>query len=169
MTKKEFAMLAMILQEVYAKENFLQTNVSKDLWFEMLQDIPFPVAQASIKKWILTNKWSPTIAEIREIAGSLMLGDSPDWGEAWKEVQLAIRRYGSYRIGEAIESLSPLTRETVERIGFRNLCMSENETADRANFRMIYEQLAKRKQTDALMPVNLKQLISEIRVNNLIE
>jgi hypothetical protein len=47
--------------------------------------------------------------------------------------------------------------------------MSENESADRANFRMIYEQLAERKKKDAQMPMTLKMLIAKVQNQNLIE
>ena len=103
------------------------------------------------------------------MATSITLGDIPDWGEAWKEVQLAIRRYGRYEARKGIESLSPLTKQAVERIGFNTLCMSENESADRANFRMIYEQLAERKKKEAQMPMTLKMLIAKVQNQNLIE
>lgn len=36
--------------------------------------------------------------------------------------------------------MDAITRKCVKRLGFQNLCVSENITADRANFRMIYEQ-----------------------------
>lgn len=36
--------------------------------------------------------------------------------------------------------MDAITRQCVKRLGFQNLCTSENITADRANFRMIYEQ-----------------------------
>lgn len=71
-------------------------------------------------------------------------GDVKDWGEGWKQVLDAIRKYGSYRAKDAMESLDSITRQCVERIGFNNICMSENIEADRAIFGMIYEQIAER-------------------------
>ena len=168
MNEKEFATFAMALRSYYPREKILPSDESMDLWFLELKDIPFNIAQAGLRKWVSTNKWSPSIAEIREMATSISIGEIPDWGEAWKEVQLAIRRYGRYEAGKAIKSLSPLTREAVERIGFNNLCISENESADRANFRMIYEQLAERKKKDAQMPMTLKMLIAEVQNHNLL-
>ena len=168
MDRKEFALIVMALQEYYPRDKLLQTNEAKKLWFRQLEDIPYKLAEAGVQKWVSLNKWSPTIADIREMATSVSLGSIPDWGEAWREVQLAIRKFGSYRVGDAMETLSPLTRKTVDRIGFMNLCMSENESADRANFRMIYEQLANRQKQDAQLPMSLKMLIAEVQKDNLI-
>lgn len=169
MNKKEFATFAMALRTYYPREKLLPTDEAMSLWFSQLSDIPYQVAEAGLQKWVSLNKWSPSIADIREMATSISIGSVPDWGEAWNEVQVAIRRYGSYRIGDALESLSPLARKTAERMGFRNLCMSENESADRANFRMIYEQLANRQKQEAQLPMSLKMLISEVQNTNLLE
>lgn len=169
MDRKEFALIALALQEYYPRDKLLQTKEAKELWFRQLEDIPYKLAEAGVQKWVSLNKWSPTIADIREMVASVSLGNTPDWGEAWNEVQVAIRRYGSYRIGDALDSLSPLARKTAERMGFRNLCMSENESADRANFRMIYEQLANRQKQDAQLPMSLKMLIAEVQKDNLLE
>lgn len=167
MTEKEFSFLALALISYYPKEkNFLPTDEAIELWYYQLKDIDYKVAEAAINKWAATNKWSPTIADIRETAASITLGELPDWGEAWQEVTLAIKRFGSYRAGEALNSLSPLTRKAVERLGYMQLCASENIAADRANFRMIYEQLQQREKKQAQLPDGLKTLIAQMQQDN---
>lgn len=75
----------------------------------------------------------------------------------------AIRHFGSYREEEALESMSDLTRNVVRRLGFRNLCMSGNVTADRANFRAIYEQMAEKEHTTKQIQPKLSKLIESIQ------
>jgi len=163
MTKKEFATFAMALQTYYPRENLLPNNQAMELWFAQLQDIPYKVAEVGLNKWVSLNKWSPSIADIREMASSIAHGELPSWGDAWEEVLRAIRQYGSYRPVEAMNSLSPLARKATERIGFRNLCVSENISADRANFRMIYEQLADRERKEAQLSAPLKTMIAQMQ------
>lgn len=163
MDKKEFSMFVMALKTFYPRENLLPNNQAMELWYRQLNDIPYQISEAALNKWVATNKWSPSIAEIREIATSIKLGDVPDWGEGWNKVQSAIRRFGMYRVDEAMNSFDPLTRECVERLGFKNICISENPATERANFRMVYEQLAQRKQVDAQVPDKLKELIGSIQ------
>ena len=163
MDKKEFAQFAMALKTYYPKEQLLPNNQAMELWFRQLHDIPYKVAELSLNKWVSTNKWSPSISEIREMAATVQNGEIPEWGEGWEQVIKAIRKYGSYRIPEAMESFDPITRRCVERLGFRNLCISENQAADRANFRVIYEQLAKRESHDNQIPLALKQAIIMIQ------
>lgn len=165
MDKQEFATLAMAIRTYYPKENILPNKEAMQLWFRELHDIPYQVAEAALRKWVSTNKWSPSIAEIRETAANIQNGDIPDWGEGWEQVCTAIRKYGSYEPRKAMESLDPLTRQCVERLGFRNLCMSENPMADRANFRQCYEILAKREQTRQQVALPLQNVIKQIQSN----
>lgn len=162
-TKEEFALIALALQEYYPKEKLLQTTEAKKLWFKQLEDIPYKVAEAGIQKWVSLNKWSPTIADIREMSTSVTIGELPDWGQAWQETTRAIRKFGRMRASEALDSLSPLTRQAVERIGFTTLCMSENEIADRAHFEKIYNILAVRKLQEAKLPASLKLETQKLR------
>ena len=91
-----------------------------------------------------------------------------DWGEAWESVLMAIRKFGYMQEEEALESMDDVTRKCVKRIGFNNICMSENITADRANFRMIYEQEATRQKASNQLPIGVREQKEEI-LNNLIE
>ena len=163
MTFEEFGMFASALKTYYPRENLLPNNKALELWFNQLEDIPYKVAEIGLQKWVSLNRWSPSIADIREMATSIS-GDVKDWGDAWLEVQKAIRNYGSYRADEAMESLSPLTRKATERIGFVNFCMSENPEASRANFRMIYENLAEREKKESQLPERLKIIISDMKM-----
>ena len=169
MTKQEFAILADAIRTFYPKENILPNKEAMALWYRELHDLPFPVAEAALRKWVSTNKWSPSIAELRETAANVQNGDIPDWGEGWEQVCKAIRKYGYYEPRKAMEMLDPLTRKCVERLGFVNLCMSENPTADRANFRQCYEILAKREQTRQQMALPLLETIDRIQSNGFLQ
>lgn len=164
MDKKEFATLAMAIRTYYPKENILPNQQALELWYRELQDIPVEVADAALRKWVATNKWSPSIAELRETAAEVRNGEIPEWGEGWEKVLMAIRKYGSYREREALDSLDPMTRTCVQRLGFRNICMSENIATDRANFRMMYESIAEREQTRQQVALPLQEAISRIQL-----
>lgn len=163
MDKNEFSMFSMALKTYYPRENLLPNTQAMELWFKQLQDIPYTVAETALNKWVAVNKWSPSIADIRAEAAEIKNGEAPDWGEGWESVIAAIRRYGSYRVDEAMASFEPVTRKCVERIGFLNICQSENIAADRANFRTLYEQLAEKEQKNKQMPKMLKTLIEKIQ------
>lgn len=163
MEKREFGLFASAIRTYYPREQILPNKEAMELWFRELQDIPFPVAEAVLRKWVSTNKWSPSIADIRELSANVQNGDIPDWGEGWEEVQRAIKRHGMYNVQGAMDSFSPLTRKTVERLGFRNICVSENPMAERANFRQCYEILAKREQARQQVALPLQDTIKQLQ------
>ena len=168
MTEQEFAKFAMGLKTYYPRENLLPNRPAMELWYRQLQDLPYDVAETALNKWVSTNKWSPSIAEIRQMCCEVRQGEIPAWSEAWETVLHAIRMYGSYRPQDAMMTLDDLTARTVTQIGgFVNICRSENIDIDRANFRMVYEELAKRKQKDALMPAKLRSAIQKIQSNSM--
>ena len=163
MTELEFGQLAAAIRTYYPKEKILPNEKAVTLWFKHLEDIPYDLACTVIAEWVSTNKWSPTIADIREGAARLLSPSTRDYGEGWRQVQAAISGYGMYRPDEALESISdPIARETVKRMGFYEICTSENPAAERANFRMIYEQLAERAKNDAQLPQSLRNTIESI-------
>lgn len=162
MDRKQFAIYASALRTYFPKENILPNDQAMALWFKQLQDIPYDVAEIALNKWVAVNKWSPSISEIRQTAIELMSGESKDWGDAWEEVLKAINNYGSYREEDALNSLDNTTKKVVKRLGFRNICMSENIEADRANFRMIYTNQVERDKQDAQLPESLKQLMGGV-------
>lgn len=162
MDKKEFAIFASALRTYYPKENLLPNEQAMQLWFNQLNDIPYNVAEVTLNKWVATNKWSPSIADIREQATGLTQGEAKEWGEAWQDVLRAIRIYGSYEELKALDSLDEITRKTVKHLGYRNLCFSENIQNDRANFRMIYEREQERAKQSAQLPPRLKAIIGNM-------
>lgn len=160
MNKQEFATLAMALKTYYPKEKLIPNDKAMELWFFQLKDLDYKVAEATLNKWAATNKWSPSIAEIREAAAEMTGGAIPDWGEAWEKVLKAVWRFGSYEAEKALDSLDELTRQAVKRVDYYTICMSENIAVERANFRMVYETLAARKKQDTQIPPQIKGLIN---------
>lgn len=162
MTRQEFAKLVMALRTYYPRENLIPNQQAAELWFVQLQDIDYAAAELAVSKWVATNKWSPTIADLRDTVTGITQKEE-EWGEGWKQVCDAVQHFGRYREAEALASLSDTAREAVQRVGFLNICNSENITADRASFRDIYNGIAQRKKAEAQMPAQLKALIENQR------
>lgn len=120
------------------------------LYVEMLSDIPPQILEAAVKKLIMTNKFLPSIAEIRETAygikGTISGNAAPDESEAWGEVIKAIRSVGYY--GKPKFSHEAITT-AVNNIGWQDICMTTNDGMNtlRAQFRRAY-QLAAQRQKD---------------------
>lgn len=162
MTFEEFLPIADAIRHYYPKEPIMPNKEAVMLWYEELSDLDATATKAAIRKWAATSKWPPTIADIREQVAGFTTPKIKDWSEAFEDARKAIRRFGSYNPTDALNSLDELTRETVKRLGYYDLCVSENHAADRANFRMIYEQLAKREAEERQINPDVKMMIAEI-------
>lgn len=159
MTKEQWALLVKVLKSAYPQyTNFLADQYSLELWYRALKDIPYEALNLAVQQQIMVSKYPPSIAELRASVSP----KSIDWSEAWEEVKRAIRLHGSYNETKALDSMSETTREAVKRMGFKEICFSENEAVDRANFRMIYEQIAKRKEETAQLPEGLQARLNGV-------
>jgi hypothetical protein len=166
MEKQEFSTFAMALRTYYPKENILPNQQAMELWYRELHDIPYKVAEAALRKWVATNKWSPSIAEIRELTADIVNGEQLTWGEAWEKTLHAVRRYGYLNQKDALDSLDPLTRRCVENIGYLDICKSENIMVERAHFQKIFEIYSKRQQTEQRLPGSLLKAIGSMRTED---
>lgn len=156
MDKQEFGKIAAAIKVAYPNFTVLQDNAAKDVWYTMLADIPYSIAQPATLELLSSNKYPPSIAEFREKCTSYTAMPTKDYGEAWGNVLMAIRKFGYMQELEALDSLDETTRKCVKMIGYQNLCMSENITADRANFRMIYDNEATRAKNNNQIPLQLR-------------
>ena len=166
MDAHDFAVWVSALQTYYPRFNMLPNGEAIELWYTELNDIPFEVLSAALRKWVNTERWPPSIAEIRALCAEIVQGKTPDWGAAWKEVTNAIGRHGYLEERKALESLSPLTRQAVSRIGWTDICTSQSREILRAQFRQVYEIVAKRDAEDRQLPPALKEQIALIGAPN---
>lgn len=167
MTREEFKILVKGMKAVYAQPTFIPDQDAFNMWYALMGDLHYDVCATAIKKYMLTNKFPPTVAEIRELATNIVSGDPLTWGESWERALAAVRKYGSYNKMEALDSLDSLTRKCVESIGYMELCMSENIMVERAHFQKVFEVFAKREQTDKQIPLQLKQAINQLQLKSM--
>lgn len=116
----------------------------------MLSDIPPQILEVAVKKLIMTNKFLPSIAEIRETAygikGTISGTAAPDESEAWGEVVKAIQSVGYY--GKPTFSHEAITT-AVNNVGWQDICTTPSDGTNtlRSQFRRAY-QLAAQRQKD---------------------
>ena len=140
MTVQEFGTISAAIKAAWPQANIMPDKQSINVWYTMLADLDYKACMIAIKEHISTCRFAPSIAELRERCSNVTSVPVQNWGDAWEDVISAIRFCGMYREEEALQRMDEITRKCVKRLGFQNLCTSENITADRANFRMIYEQ-----------------------------
>ena len=151
-----------VLEKSYDKFNITNDKDKLMLWYEMLGDRSEIEFMLGVKKYIKSSEFAPTIAGIKKAIADIITSQAPDGMEAWNELQMAIRRFGMYREQEALESLSDRTRRVVKSLGFKNLCISENQMADRAHFLRMFESMSSRERDFAIEGTRLSGEIQQL-------
>ena len=99
MTFKEFGYIADAIKTYFPRDNVLPTEHAMSLWYDGLKDLPYQVVNIALKKYVQTNRFAPSIADIREQAAQLNQNNqNGDLNEtaAWSLVLKAIRRSTYY-------------------------------------------------------------------------
>ena len=163
MTRSDAAKLMGIIVLAYPNyDKFKDENQVKatvDLWATMFSEDDAGIVGLAVKKHIATNKWPPSVAELRELMLEMTAPDliAPD--QAWLAVSDFIKLHGEYLHVEERDCLPPLIARAVESIGYHNLyemnCGSYRGSKPgmaRTAFMSLYEQLYERERNRAMTP-----------------
>lgn len=155
MTIQEFMIFTAALKTYYARENLLPNKQAVELWFEQLEDIPLHLAEMVLKQWVAINKWSPTIADIREQAAEILHGKIKTADEAWAKVQDAIYKDFKETDGKFIKiypekELDTITKKALDEMGgfeelkhiIIHLLPNEKKQQQEMLFKKIYNRIA---------------------------
>jgi hypothetical protein len=113
-----------------------------EAWTEAILDLDHETALAALRDLIRTSTFPPQPAELRAACVTVAHGERRSGGEAWGECLRLIRKHGSYRLpGADFPIADPLLARTIDALGWRDLCLSDNPVADRARFIETYESI----------------------------
>lgn len=152
MTKAEFAVIAVGIKSAYPASKILEDEASMSFWYEMLKDLNGKIVENAVMEHISTSVYPPNIAEIRKLCMERCRPPVLSFDEAWGVVQKAMSEYGWYHPVEAFATMDEITLSVVKNLGWSRLCQSENQTADRANFREAYEKKVEEIQKNNRLP-----------------
>ena len=143
----------MIAKLSAAFPNWKVSPYTIQVYLEDLSDIDSETLDAAVKMCRTEpgRAFAPSTGEIRGAVGKLrgMSNNVPSSYEAWQEVGRQININGG-EYGNPVWS-HPLVEKAVRAIGWRQLRMSEDQTADRARFIQCYEQLQDRAERENLL------------------
>lgn len=134
-----------------AYPTFELTEDRVTIYVKLLADLEDDALTAATQQHIATNKFPPSVAELREACAALTRPALPSWADAWDEVLTTIRAVGY--IGQPLFS-HPLIAQAVQGMGgWQTMCQMEiTETATwRAQFRDVFNAYAGRAERDAAL------------------
>ena len=119
----EFTRLMQYLASAY------NTQLNEDtlaVWYDFFKKYDKETFKNGILQTINQCKHYPSIAELKEIIAvqtTPQINLSGD--KEWEKVLESIRKYGYPQEERALNSLEPITREIVRRIGYQEICMAD--------------------------------------------
>ena len=152
MTRAEVIILLGYMSEVWtnAREASVRTV---DTWTDLLGDMHFRVAQQAVRKLAMTwGPFAPIPADIRRAAREI---HAPLAIEAHAQSIKAIGTLYVFSDGwqcEGLKEMHPLARKALELFGVIEFANANPEFA-RPQYMKIYEQLVKRAEEEAMLPL----------------
>lgn len=143
-------------------KSFPNKDKDFDVYWAFLKDLDDRSFLNAIIKIIKTNKDINTATNLVALIRDNAISSNITAGEAWAKVLKQVKEVGSYgnpRFNDTI------IQKSVDCIGWKNICLSENISFERAHFFKVYDSLSLRERNDRLaMPETTNKLISEIAV-----
>lgn len=158
MTRQEAAkIVAVILAACPAQSSKLDSQrqvAMVDAFEALLSDMSYEQANAAVAVLLQTRPFMPSVADIRATALEFVRGPITPGGERWGTVLRAMQAEGAYRQpGVDFVFHDATTARCIQALGWRELCLSENQVADRARFIELYDKLAAQSQRESQSPI----------------
>lgn len=127
--KQELAKLKYTYPSAFKDFTLQDVQAMSVLWLNDFKNDDPEIFKQAIDRLRAKSKYCPSIAEIKsEITKIEVPTLQLNAEEEFEKVRNAIRKFGSYRTTELMNSLEPYTREITRRIGISRICMAEDIT-----------------------------------------
>lgn len=142
MTYDDCLQMFALLGAAYPKEPMTDAQVA------LYSDLLAPFDVAAVREAVLLHvQKSPFFPRPSDLISALTQRDELDADQAWVEVLRQVRRTGYYGVPEFTHEA---VADAARALGWQDLCMSENQEADRAHFMRFYERAVERHRDDRL-------------------
>lgn len=174
MTRDEFKILVKAMKAVYSSENFIADKDAFDVWYGLLKDLSYEQANLAIQKYMATEKFPLTIADIRTKATEIIAPAEESMSElqAWALVQRAIKNSG-YHSEEEFEKLPEACKIAVGTpANLREWALMDSNqvaTVEQSHFIRNYRAAVQRIKDDAKLPEKMKLLIADMGRKHAVE
>lgn len=158
---EDFRVIVRGLQAAYTRDNFIPNEYTFNLWYTALQDIPYPSLNRASTSYIMSNRFPPTIADIRQLAYDLTAQPDELPSAAWNQLLRALRMSYAPDSEDVWNQLPEITKKIVGGYAtFRawgNTELSALESVQRPMFVKRFEEYTQREREAAAIPENLRK------------
>lgn len=167
MEREEFKILVKAMKAVYAQPTFIPDKDAFDVWYGLLQDLPYEQANLAIQKYMTSERFPPTIADIRTKATEIIAPAEESMSElqAWALVQRALRNSG-YNSEEEFAKLPEACQRAVgTAANLKEWALMDSDqvaTIEQSHFIRNYRTSVQRMKEEARLPENVRMLIADM-------
>ena len=162
MTFEETGSILAALTTCYSEKLMPQINeLTVKTWYQLLSDLPYKPVQAAVVAWIASEKYPPTIADLREKA--LVREDGITAAAAWGLVIRAVHKYGAdWWLAKA--DMPDAVWAVCEQRGWDYYCMMDERDANVcfAQFRGAFEVEVERERRRLQIPQQVLATLARI-------
>lgn len=162
MSKDEFKILVKAMKAVYADPKFISDKDAFDVWYSLLQDLEYRTASTAVQKYMLSNKFPPSISDIREQYVSITSPEVLSEMEAWSMVSKALRRsiyYADSEYDKLPEAVQKAVGSPEMLRSWAETDMKSIENVVQSNFMRTYRTVLNREKEISKMPENIKMIM----------
>ena len=162
MTREEFSIIVKGLKAVYTQQTFIPDKDAFNVWYELLKDIDYANCNVAVQRYIISERFPPTIADIRAY---VFKNDKSNNGlnesYAWSLVRKAISD-SSYHSEERFNELPETIQKAVGSANQLRIWATDGDFNDgvvQSNFLRSYRQVIETNQKMDILPQNLRNMI----------
>lgn len=130
MNRQETTKILMTLASVWSNETIDEPKITAYQW--ALADVPYPAVEQATRTLLRSAKFFPKPAEILELIADAHI-PQVSTGEAWEIVQRQIRAHGHANFDQC-DFGNDAILAAVKRVGWRRLCLDEDQRFIRRDF-----------------------------------
>lgn len=162
MTREEFSIIVKGLKAVYTQQTFIPDKDAFNVWYELLKDIDYATCNMAVQRYIISERFPPTIADIRDY---VFKNDKSNNGlnesYAWSLVRKAISD-SSYHSEERFNELPETIQKAVGSANQLRIWATDGDFNDgvvQSHFLRSYRQVIETNQKMEILPQNLRNMI----------
>lgn len=158
---QDFRTIVRALSAAYPRDNFIPDEYSFNLWYTRLQDIPYLTLKHAADNYIMTNRYAPTIADMRTYAQDIDVAFDMLAAQAWDQLLRALRMSYAPESEHVWNDLPEITKQCVGGYAtFRawgNTDTASLESVQRPMFVKRFEVYQSRERKELSVPEGLRK------------
>ena len=158
---EDFRQIIHVLTAAYPNSKLIPDEFTFNLWYTRLQDIPYLTLKRAANNYIMTNRYAPTIADMRTYAQDMDVAFDMLAAQAWDQLLRALRMSYAPESEQVWKELPEITKQCVGGYStFRawgNTDTASLESVQRPMFIKRYEVYQSRERKELSVPEGLRK------------